>query len=412
MRENYSVHKSTKKHGKAIVFGLYETGLGVIRSLGELGIAVTGIDFKKDIGWYSRYVQPVLCPHPLEDRKRFIEWIDTFFSSEQEKIPAFFTSDDFLKFFSTDCELLNRYFLINQIDSSLFEAISNKFTQYKLALEADIDVPLTLKYSDISEVNTLPDSIRFPALIKGLEVNKWRGKISSKVKGFAVSSPEDLQHNLTEILGKNVPVIVQEILQGPDTNHFKYCSYTTRDGDILAEFTLQKIRQYPIRFGIGAAVESIEKPELVEVGRKLFTHLGYNGIGSAEFKYDERDGKLKLIEINPRYWQQNYLSTACGINFPYIHLQDLLKVPSQPVKTFTPGIKWVNRYLDLDSSLQYRKEGSLSFIDWRRSLKGKKVYSDFTWKDPFPAMYALGFGKKLLRLPRFIWKRVLRLDLD
>jgi hypothetical protein len=51
---------------------LFETALGVIRSLGQKGIPVIGIDFKKDIGWYSRYAKPIKCPHPLQQEKEFI----------------------------------------------------------------------------------------------------------------------------------------------------------------------------------------------------------------------------------------------------------------------------------------------------------------------------------------------------
>ena len=62
--------------------------------------------------------------------------------------------------------------------------------------------------------------------------------------------------------------------------------------------------------------------------------------------------------------------------------------------------------MDFDSFTKYRKEGCLSFSDWRKSLKGKKVYPDFTWDDPIPAFYEIGFGWKLIRLPAYLIKRI------
>lgn len=209
-------------------------------------------------------------------------------------------------------------------------------------------------------------------------------------------------------MAKNVPVILQEVIEGPDTNHFKYCSYTTSSGEILAEFTLQKIRQNPIHFGVGAVVESIHKPELIGTGRKLFSNIGYTGIGSAEFKLDNRDGKLKLIEVNPRYWQQNYLATVCGMNFPYLNYLDLLQESPKAIRDFISGIKWVNRYMDFDSFIKYKKEGILTFSEWRKTLKGKKIYPDFAWDDPLPLFYEIGFGKKIYKIPYFIWKKLFR----
>jgi predicted ATP-grasp superfamily ATP-dependent carboligase len=144
---------------------------------------------------------------------------------------------------------------------------------------------------------------------------------------------------------------------------------------MILGFTLQKIRQNPIRFGVGSVVKSIQYDKLFEIGKKLFKSIYYKGVGSAEFKLDERDGKLKLIEINARYWQQNSLPDFCGMNFP---LTDYLEMTDQkPESTFifTPDIKWVNIYTDFDSFLKYRKLKKLTLKQWIKSLKGKKTKS-------------------------------------
>lgn len=393
---------------EAVVFGLFETGLGVIRSLGREGIKVIGIDFKKDIAWYSRYVKPLICPHPLQNEQEFIKWIVTNFSKDQIKRPVFFTSDDFLISFSRNREIFVKYFLFNLVSHSLLEKIMNKYSQFQLAEKAGIELPATFPLNDIKELEKIKDGLNYPIFIKGQDVNSWRKEINGSIKGFLVNDWQELQDRASEIVKKNVPIILQEVIMGPDTNHYKYCSYTSASGEILAEFTLQKIRQNPIHFGVGAVVESIHDQELLETGRKLFRNIEFKGIGSAEFKRDDRDGKLKLIEINPRYWQQNSLSTACGMNFPLLNYLDLLKKMPKPLASFKAGIKWVNRYMDFDSFLRYRKEGKLTFSAWRKSLKGKKVSPDFTWDDPVPAFYEIGFGWKLLKAPWFIWKRLIK----
>jgi D-aspartate ligase len=392
----------------AIVFGLFETGLGVIRSLGKRGIKVVGIDFKKDIAWYSRFVTPMKCPHPLTEEGGFVSWLIANFSDSKSKLPVFFTSDDFLISFSRNREILSEYFLFNLVDHSLLENISNKYSQYQLASKAGIDLPNTWLINNSTEFENLPSNILYPIFIKGQDVNSWRKEIGGSIKGFLVNDYHELQQKVTEIIVKNVSVILQEVIEGPDTNHFKYCSYTTSKGEVLGEFTLQKIRQNPIHFGVGAVVESIYKQDLIDLGRKLFSAIGFKGIGSAEFKYDDRDGKLKLIEINPRYWQQNYLSTVCGINFPFLNYCELMQKSPETIRNFIQGIKWVNKYMDFDSFMSYRKEGVLSYFGWRKSLKGRKCYHDFVWDDPIPALYELGFGVKIIKIPYYIWKKLNR----
>ena len=392
----------------AVVFGLYETGLGVIRSLGQQGVRVVGIDYKKDIGWYSRYVQPLKCPDPLLKEPEFLDWMDATFSGWKLKPAAFFTSDDFLTACSRNREVLSNYLIFNLSNHNLIECISDKWCQYKIAAKAGVDLPATWPVSRASDLETLSPDFVFPGFIKARDVNSWRRVMGGGVKGVSVQDYGDLREKLLYMIRKKVPVILQEIVAGPDTNHCKYCSYTNLDGQIIAEFTLRKIRQFPVRFGIGSAVESFYDQRLLREGRRLFSGIGFKGIGSAEFKYDDRDGKLKLIELNPRYWQQNYLSTVCDMNFPFLNYLDLVNKSYSPIRSFKSGVKWVNRYKDFESFVTYRKEGSLNFWDWRKSRAGRKTYPDFTWDDPLPVLYEIGFGSKLFKVPRAVYKRLFR----
>jgi predicted ATP-grasp superfamily ATP-dependent carboligase len=402
-----------KKKIDAIVFGSYETGLGVIRSLYLEKLKVLCIDFRKEIALYSRCkVGLEICPHPLEQEGAFINWIHKYFSNFEQRIPVFITSDDFLTAISKNRDKIGKYFLFNLISDSLLKKISNKDQQMILAQGVGVKVPETLKISNLSKRTKLPKNMNYPVFIKGLDVNTWRKKII-QTKGFKVSNEEEMGKKLTELAELKIPsVVIQEIIEGPDTNHYKYCCYINPQGKILAEFILQKIRQNPINFGIGAVVESCDRQDVKEVGRRLFKGISYVGIGSAEFKIDKRDGELKLIEINPRYWQQNYLPTFCGMNFAYLNYRDIMGREPNPITVYTSAIKWVNWFLDLNSFLEYRKIGVINFWDWRKSLSGRKIYSDFMWYDPLPFGYYMNFGLKLLKIIPFIIKRIKKLRLQ
>jgi D-aspartate ligase len=388
-----------------VVFGLFETGLGVIRSLGQNGLRVMGVDYKRNIGSISKYVKSFRCPHPLHSESEFIDWVRSNFS-EDHPLPVFITQDDFLTVISRNRETIRKYFVLNMVDHSLLESIADKYQQHLLAVKAGIETPNTWLVSEPSDLLHIQEEICYPVIIKGRNVNKWRNAISRNIKVFLANDLNELRSVLQKMLGKGIPIIVQEVIPGPETNHYKYCSYVSADGKILAEFTLRKIRQNPVRFGVGIVVESVYSSELIELGRKLFSEIGFTGIGSVEFKQDESDGRMKLIEINPRYWQQISLATECGINFPHINYLDLLSRNQDPVINFKPGIKWINILKDFDSFLTYQMEGSLTYKDWRRSLRGEKVYSDFAWDDPLPRLYQFGFGPNLLKFPRHILKKL------
>ena len=376
--------------------------------MGVEGIRVFGMDYKKDIAFYSRYVQATLCPHPLDNQEEFLYQLRDWAAKQAEKPVLFITSDNFLFAISQNRDKLSEKFLFNLPAHDKIEAIADKFCQHQLAVSVNVDTPKTYTFDSMAAAETMESGMPYPVFIKALDVNSWKKAISGTIKGFVAKNRGELLTQLSGIFTKKVAVIVQEIIPGPDTNHYKFCGYVDREGRLLLGFTLRKLRQNPIHFGVGAVVESIDYPELFEIGSKFFKEISYRGIGSAEFKLDERDGKLKLIELNPRYWQQNSLATACGMNFP---LFDYLGVTGQNPTLqleYRTGIKWVNRYMDLDSFFKYRKERALNFSTWRKSLKGRKVYSDFTWNDPIPAFYEIGFGRKLLKAPGFIFKRILR----
>ena len=62
---------------------------------------------------------------------------------------------------------------------------------------------------------------------------------------------------------------------------------------------------------------------MVDSGLRLLKALGFHGISQVEFKRDPRDGRYKLMEVNPRLWQWHGLAAACGVDLPLIAYRDL-----------------------------------------------------------------------------------------
>ncbi len=69
--------------------------------------------------------------------------------------------------------------------------------------------------------------------------------------------------------------------------------------------------------------EAVWVQEVVDAALQLLRAFGYHGLSQVEFKRDARDGRYKLMEINPRLWQWHGLATACGVDLPRIAYADL-----------------------------------------------------------------------------------------
>ena len=113
----------------AFVLGMYETGLAVGRSLGRNGIRVVGIDYRKDIGFLSKYIEGQICPNPIEEEKNFLKFLVAFGKKQKKEPILFITADHFLIPISKNRDYIQKHFLVNLPGEKIVYSVSNKFKQ-------------------------------------------------------------------------------------------------------------------------------------------------------------------------------------------------------------------------------------------------------------------------------------------
>ena len=108
-------------------------------------------------------------------------------------------------------------------------------------------------------------------------------------------------------------------------------------------FCGRKLVQMPRGFGTCRVGEARWRDDVVEQALALLDALGYHGIAQTEFRLDPRDGRFKLMEVNPRLWQWHGLARACGVDLPRIAYLDVLGRPQRPVRSGPQhdGRRWV-----------------------------------------------------------------------
>jgi predicted ATP-grasp superfamily ATP-dependent carboligase len=165
----------------------------------------------------------------------------------------------------------------------------------------------------------------------------------------------------------------------------------TRDETPSAFFTARKILQSPEVCGTACVVERREIPELLEPSVRLCRALGYEGIAEIEFKRDARDGKVKLIEINPRHWDWHQLGAAGRVNLTWIAYRHLARLPAENVTPRAQRAKWVAEDSLLIHALSGLYDGTLAPLEAWKALAGKRMYGIFSWDDPLPFIrYSIG----------------------
>lgn len=387
----------------AVVLGLFATGLGAVRSLARAGVPVVGMDDDPGMpGFRSRYCTALRCPDPVREPDRLVDALLRHAAAAGERPVLFPTTDAFVLFVSRHRDELAGSYLFALPDAALLEALVDKRRQYELAERAGVPYPRAFYPETPAEVESVAAEATYPVLVKPYYGHLWRETFGGEHKGFKAETRDELVDAFEKVFAAGIPAMAQEIVPGPNTNHFKLSAYVGRDGEPLAVFALRKIRQYPPEFGVGSLVESIEAPDVVDLGLKFLEKIDYRGIGSVELKRDERTGELRLIELNTRLWQQNSLATVCGMNFPLIQLLDLTGRTLTPARDYRAGVKWLDLIPDFQSFWAQRKTTGSGWGDWVASWRGTRAFSTFSWRDPMPFLHETRYGGKYLRLPVYL----------
>jgi hypothetical protein len=58
---------------------------------------------------------------------------------------------------------------------------------------------------------------------------------------------------------------------------------------------------------------------------------------------------------------------------------------------YQDGVKWLDINKDIKASLKYAKNDELTFGQWLKSLRGKRVYHVHSWRDPMPVFAEMWF---------------------
>ena len=251
----------------AIVLGLSVNGLGVIRSLGRQGVPVYAMDYAPNrSARFSRYAKFVACPDAAKDPQGFIDFLLHFTKTLTGSAVLLPTGDNFNEFVNTHRAALSPALKFAMPPQDVMDQLLNKRGQYELALRHGVPVPPTFFPKTLPEVRDLAPGLRYPVLFKGLSTGGWRKRFGDQ-KAVVVKDAKELVGAYEMIhQGEPLETIIQEIIPGDDSRHYKICAYMSREGNPLLTFTLRKIRQYPCDFGIGSSVESVRVPELAHLG--------------------------------------------------------------------------------------------------------------------------------------------------
>ncbi|HEY1565181.1 MAG TPA: hypothetical protein VGF72_10910 [Gaiellaceae bacterium] len=324
--------------GTAVVVEVaWVNGLAAIRSLGRRGLRVLALDHRPyALGFRSRYAEPRLAPDPLDDEAGFIEALRALGEETDDALPVFPTHDEHVNAIARHADSLGGRYRFPFPSWEVLERIQSKRHQLETAESVGVPVPRTFYPRSAAEARAAGEEVGFPLIVKPSANVGFRR--SHKRQLFRCETPAELERAY-ELAAPHEPMVQELIPSGPE-EMYTLGSYLDRSGQALGLFSGRKLSQTRGYMGSARAGEALWVDEVVEQGLALLRALGFHGISQVELMRDPRDGRYKLLEVNPRLWQWHSLAAACGVDLPWIAYRDLVGEPLPAARMHGDGKRW------------------------------------------------------------------------
>jgi predicted ATP-grasp superfamily ATP-dependent carboligase len=301
-----------------ITDGNSRSALAATRSLGRLKhVVVVAAEGHPSIAGTSRHAAKQFeYPHPAENPEGFVRAIAAAVASMSIDVVLPMTELSTLLLTRHRAELPQSCNLPFAAYGAI-EAASDKARMLQLALETGVPVPATAIATSRAEAIGAIPSLVFPVVVKPARsrVPTRDGWISTGV-GYAHDAA-DLLARLDNFPSEIYPILLQERIAGPGIGIF-LCYDRGRQ---VAAFAHRRLREKPSSGGVSVLCESVAIPSKAhDYSSRLLKRLDWHGVAMVEFKQDNRDGSLRLMEINGRFWGSLQLAIDAGVNFPAILL--------------------------------------------------------------------------------------------
>jgi len=369
-----------------IILGGGANAISVARSLGRRGIKVYALNHPDSYVRLSRYAVWIATAS-----KNGIEqsWIRFLLSSESDylKGAVLLTGSDFgIEAIALNRDELEKKYILDISRPKVQLCMLNKLCTYEKACEAKIPTPRFWTIDRPDQVLEHEKSYVYPLIVKPIYSHKFESVFKSKF--FLVNSFAELLDAYARVNQFDIGVMLVEKIIGPDDKLCSYYTYIDEKGDALFDFTKRIIRRFPMNEG-GACYHVTDwNPEVRDLALKFLNYVQHVGLANVEFKRDDKDGKLKLIECNARFTAADCLVSASGIDlahFVYHRLTGGDKVSFKGIK-YNKGLHfWLPRH-DYYAFKELRERGELGFKKWLLGLMHFQVLPYFRWYDPLPTI--------------------------
>lgn len=213
-------------------------------------------------------------------------------------------------------------------DQKLVNTLFHKERFYQLCEQHGIDYPETFIYRREMGTNfTLP--FKAPYILKPANpIMYWQCPYPTQKKAYRLEDRAGLEQVLDNIYaaGYTDSIIIQDFIPGDDTYMRVMTGYSNKEAQVelmaLGHVLLEE--HTPQGIGNHAVIINEDNDTLVYKLKRFLEAIRFVGFSNFDLKYDQRDGKFKVLELNVRQGRSNYYVTGAGHNLAEYLVNDYI----------------------------------------------------------------------------------------
>jgi D-aspartate ligase len=364
---------------------MHHGGLGVIRSLGRVGVPVYGVH---ESSWApaasSRYLSGRCFWRPEPgDADRVIAGLLRLAETIASPAVLLTTDDAGAIFLAEHGADLRKSYLFPDPPTDLPRRLAGKHSLHQLCAGYGVPSPRTSVPGSLDAAREFASSVTYPLIAK--LTTPWvegSGLRSTTV----LTGQAELDDAYERCARSAVGLMLQEFIPGGEDWFFHgYCDAASA---CRPAFTGVKERSYPASAGLTSLGRSASNPELASFITTLLTRLGYRGLMDLDIRRDPRTGQYHLLDFNPRLGAQfRVFRDTAGTD---VALAAYLDLTGQPIPSAeqVSGRGFLVENYDPISAFAYWRRGELSPRAWLASLRTVDELAWFATDDlrPFGLM--------------------------
>ncbi|MFC7366588.1 MULTISPECIES: hypothetical protein [Bhargavaea] len=322
----------------------------------------------------------------FDDPKTFAESLLSLkdeLKERAEKLILVASNENYVELAVRARAVLEPHYILPFVSEQMMDDIIFKEKFYSMCEEYGLDYPGTVIFKKGMDPHMeLP--FDFPAVVKPSDSMRYfNAQFEGKKKAYVVDSREEFVDAITKIYGSTYDgtLIIQDYIPGDDTTMYVLNAYCDRNGKVrmmcLGHVVLED--PTPILIGNYVAIVGDKNQELYDQYKRFLEAINFTGFANIDLKYDRRDGKFKIFELNIRQGRSSFFVTANGYNMSKYLVEDRVYHRDNPVVYGDNEVLWHG--IPLDIVVKYTTDPELKEQVQRLIREGKTASTLYYEKD-------------------------------